>query len=234
MTPRVAASGSVPARLLRGVLLGAFLLAGGCGGPPHIEKPAAGEMTGRHSIFVVDHGRHTGLILPTACLDSLIPALRERFEPGGWYEIGWGDKGFYQAKEVTVPLALQAFFASAGAVLHVVRVDEPATYFAGSGLVELWLTDQQLDSVCRFAERSFQRDGSGSVRPLGPGLYGDSRFYEAVGRYSMLHTCNTWTAKGLRSAGLEINPSATITAGGVIRAARRGGQAVWTNAPPCP
>lgn len=145
-----------------------------------------------------------------------------------------GRQGFYQAKEITALPALQAFFASSGAVLHVARVDEPATYFAGSELVELWLTDQQLVSVCRFAARSFQRDGSGAVRPLGSGLYGDSRFYEAVGRYSMPHACNTWTAKGLRSAGLDIRPSAAVTAGGVMRAVRRGGQAVWTNGPPFP
>ena len=215
--------------LLRGLLLSVLFGAAGCAALPRIEEPAAGEIAGRHSGFVVDHGWHSGLILPADCLNRLVPALRERFGSHGWYEIGWGDKGFYQAEEITVLLALQAFFASPGAVLHVARVDEPAAYFAGSELVELWLADQPLASLCRFAAHSFQRGASGAVLPLGSGLYGDSRFYEAVGRYSMLHTCNTWTAKGLRSAGVDIQPSSTVTAGGVMRAVRRCGQAVWTN-----
>ncbi|MFY3756190.1 DUF2459 domain-containing protein, partial [Escherichia coli] len=38
------------------------------------------------------------------------------------------------------------------------------------------------------------------------------------GRYGILNTCNKWTAKGLQSAGIEIEPALKLTAGSVISA----------------
>ena len=52
--------------------------------------------------------------------------------------------------------------------------------------------------------------------PLSKGIYGDSQFYEGTGRYSMLNTCNVWTAKGLNSAGFDISPMFNLTAGSVM------------------
>jgi hypothetical protein len=45
--------------------------------------------------------------------------------------------------------------------------------------------------------------------PLAPGLYGDSRFYPARERFSLLNTCNVWTARVLRSGGLPVEDAIT-------------------------
>lgn len=233
-------------RFIRTVILvfGSVLLSG-CATQPQVQVPdATVERTGKQALYVVNHGWHTGLILPLQKLVSHLPEIVEGFTvrevrgnaPDGramdWVEVGWGDKGFYQAQEITVGLALRAFFASPGAVLHVVRPEmdagmdgtfsspTPKTYFAGSEVVELRISDQELDAVCRFVALSFERSADNKLLPLGTGLYGDSRFYEAKGRYNALHTCNTWTAKGLASAGIAIEPHGTLTASGVMRAAR--------------
>ena len=44
------------------------------------------------------------------------------------------------------------------------------------------------------------------------GLYPDSAFYRAHGAFSLFNTCNTWTAKKLRAAGIDIVPSGITTA----------------------
>lgn len=207
-----------------------------CSPQPQVQIPDPGN-SGDHALYVVNHGWHTGLILPLQCLKSRLPGLMEGFavrdasgDEDEWVEVGWGDKGFYQAQEISVGLALRAFFASPGAVLHMVRPEanaslygvppSPRDYFVGSDVVELRISDQEMDSVCRFVALSFERGEDGNLLPLGRGLYGDSRFYEAKGRYHALHTCNTWTAKGLASAGVAIEPHGILTARGAMRAAR--------------
>lgn len=219
------------------LLTGTLLL--GCAAQPQVQIPdTTVERTGNHALYVVSHGWHTGLILPLQSVAARLPGLVEGFairEVSGtetdWVEVGWGDKGFYQAQEITAGLALRAFFASPGAVLHVVRPEaetrmsvvppSPAEYFAGSEVVELRISDQELEAVCRFVVLSFERGPDGELLPLGTGLYGDSRFYEAKGRYNVLHTCNTWTAKGVVSAGIDLEPHGILTARGVMRAARQ-------------
>ncbi|MDP6343627.1 MAG: DUF2459 domain-containing protein, partial [Alphaproteobacteria bacterium] len=42
--------------------------------------------------------------------------------------------------------------------------------------------------------------------------YPGSRFYEGAGEYHLLNTCNTWTARALRQAGLAVDPGNAVTA----------------------
>lgn len=67
---------------------------------------------------------------------------------------------------------------------------------------------------------SFERSASHQPMDAGPGIYGDSQFYLAKGRYSLLNTCNRWTAAVLASAGLDISPRLSLTASSVLRAAK--------------
>jgi hypothetical protein len=45
------------------------------------------------------------------------------------------------------------------------------------------------------------------------GLYPDSRFYPATGRFALWNTSNTWVAAALAAGGFPISPSFVITAG---------------------
>ena len=56
--------------------------------------------------------------------------------------------------------------------------------------------------------------------------WGDRDFYVARDKYFLLRTCNTWTARALRSAGLPITPLYAVTAGNVMGQARRFGKDV--------
>ncbi len=112
-----------------------------------------------------------------------------------------------------------AMFWSSGAVMHIVAFSgKPERYFAGSEIKSLLLHTNQRNSLMRYLGRSFARDEEGNLIPLKQGIYGDSQFYAANGRYGILNTCNKWTAKGLESAGLTINPSLKLTAGSVMKA----------------
>ena len=65
---------------------------------------------------------------------------------------------------------------------------------------------------------------------LGQGQYANSRFYAARGKYSLLQTCNTWTARALRSAGLPITSLYAVSAGNVMAQTRPLGRRISEHA----
>ncbi|EJY6204560.1 TIGR02117 family protein [Escherichia coli] len=195
------------------------LLLCSCSTFPQAVAPVNNDFAGQHNIYIISHGWHTGIVVPAAIVNRVLPQLDARFAQPKWYEIGWGDKGFYQAQEITSRLTLQAMFWSTGAVMHVVAFSAPPErYFPGSEVKPLTINNGQLATLMLFIGRSFSRSEAGNVIPLKKGIYGDSQFYAANGRYGILNTCNKWTAKGLQSAGIEIEPALKLTAGSVISA----------------
>lgn len=189
-----------------------------CNGRPYVvEMPGQYGMAGANLVSVVNHGWHTGLVVPAAQLENLLPELRARFPGAAYYELGWGDQGFYQAQEITTGLTLQAMFWSSGAALHVAAIHgAPGRYFAGAQIARLCLADPALGSLMRFIADSFYRGADGKIVALKNGIYGNSQFYAAEGRYQLLNTCNKWTAKALRSAGMDLLPAFKLTAGSVM------------------
>lgn len=168
-----------------------------------------------YEAYAVSNGWHTGVIVPAERINTLIPGIKNRFKvsnnalysTAAYYEIGWGDRGFYEAKEITALMSLQALFNSSGSVMHVVAVNDPAKEFAGSQMVKFCLNEAQLASLEKFIVSSFVQDAQGQIISRRPGLYGDSQFFEGAGTYHFLNSCNTWAAKALRSAGFDLSPT---------------------------
>ncbi|WP_051308893.1 TIGR02117 family protein [Desulfogranum japonicum] len=190
-----------------------------CSAKPYAVQPIPEAQPVRsHLVYIVSHGWHTGLIISGAILNEAVPGLERRFGMPDFYEIGWGDKGFYQAQQITTGLTLQAMFWSEGAVLHLVAISTlPAQYFNGEPVISTCLSDNELDSLKIFLQSSFLYTPTHSTVPLRTGIYGNSQFYTAQGRYYLLNTCNKWIAKALKSAGLEIQPVFKLTSGSIMK-----------------
>jgi uncharacterized protein (TIGR02117 family) len=175
-------------------------------------------------IYVVNHGWHVGLVLPAQSLNDLLPDLTQRFSQANYYELGWGDDGFYQSEENTAAMAFNALFRSKGAVLHVVSIKEsPLAYFDQHEVIAFCLDAQQLRQIAQFLANSFMLQNSELIMRE-PGRYGDSQFYQATGRYTLMHTCNRWTAEALDQAGMDLPYRFMLSAGSVMRAVRNKGQ----------
>jgi uncharacterized protein (TIGR02117 family) len=184
-----------------------------------------GQSTSREApvaIFVAGHGWHTGLIVPAADLQARLPGLETRFGAPPYFEIGWGDRDFYQAETITLGTALKAVLWPTEAVMHVAAVpSDVAAYFPHSEIHRLCLPPGRYEALLDFIAGSFRRSAGSAITPGGRGLYGDSSFYAAVGSYTLFNTCNTWTAKGLRQAGLDIGTTFKATASSVMKCLRR-------------
>jgi len=201
-------------------LLAAAALAAGCAAP--VAGPAPPPSAGPTlSVRVVDHGWHTAIVVRRDDVDlTLWPEVRD-FPDAALVEVAWGDRDFYMATEATGWLAVKAALFTSGSVLHVAGLTESALASLRAGtVVELRVSRGGFDAMIRFFHDEYQRDAGGRLARLGHGLYGESWFYAARSRYHLFNTCNTWVARALQRAGLDVTPAGTVTAGGVMQQAR--------------
>jgi hypothetical protein len=99
-------------------------------------------------------------------------------------------------------------------------------YFASSEIVTLELTPQGFARLVAAIAASHELDAASRPIPLGPGLYGTSRFYASREAFHLFATCNMWIAAMLREAGVPVSPTLSQTAGTLFAQLRRHGQVV--------
>lgn len=205
-----------------------FLVITGCSVKPLVVHESKILVSEPKEIYVVSHGWHTGFVVPAETIKSQLPLLAKRFKKFSYLEFGWGDRGFYQAQEITSRLTLQAIFWPTESVIHVVAVPTlPDIYFGLSEVEVLCLDQKQYSSLISFIVHSFYKGENGNIVSLKNGIYGESQFYEGEGSYYLMNTCNKWTAKGLESAGFDITPIFKLTADSVMSfISRQKGQSI--------
>lgn len=173
--------------------------------------------TEQNKIYIVNHGWHTGIIMSSELIKHMMPELNERFKHKTFIEFGWGDKGFYQANEITTKITLKAIFTPSESVMHAVGFNtSPPQYFKSSEMQALCLSDIKFNKLNRFIKDSFLVDDKNNIIKQRKGIYGDSQFYKGVGAYHLTNTCNKWTANALKQMGVDINPIFKLTAQSVM------------------
>ncbi|CAO3452536.1 hypothetical protein [Azospirillum argentinense] len=222
---RIVRIGVVLALVVPAIAAGAYLLASAVLSRLAVEgRPAAREGV---EVFVCTNGIHTDLVLPavTDTVDWTIDLPDGDFPGAGpqasHRSFGWGDRAFYletrQWSDLRFATALSALFGRGPSVMHVYALHSPA---GSPDCGMLVLKEGQYGALAAFVRDSFRRDGAGRVMPLpGSGYGATDLFYEAVGHYSPVETCNEWTGKALRAAGVTVG-AWTPFEGGIMRWAR--------------
>lgn len=161
-------------------------------------------------VYVIRHGRHVGIILPTAPVQkSSWPEVAVVGTP--YVELGWADR-YYNLSDDPEWLRIGvALCLPTRSILKVVPVTEhPTNAYTGNGLVVVRVSEEGFQRVSEFVSETYARDPNGNPELL----TGDSQvmIYAAQGRYYFPKTSNTWTAKALRRAGCPISPIRCATA----------------------
>lgn len=210
-----------------------MLAVSACGRTPYVVPfdVVPNEAASRVAVYISNHGWHTGIIIPAREISTRLPGLLDRFGQVPYFEFGWGDASYYQARKVTSGLMVKAVFWPTDSVIQVVAIPEdPAKYFPDSEIIKMEVEKQALDNLITFITLSFDRDSAGHIQASGPGIYGDSEFYKAEGKYYLTNTCNTWTAKGMKSMGMDISVLCKLTSGSIMRYLRHAGYAAQSSA----
>jgi len=184
---------------------------------PDPTKKPAGEV----KIYVTKRGWHTGLLVPKTNIKASMPAVVEDFPDASHLNFSWGDKKFFMAPEGTVFLALRAALLPTRSVMHVDGLDRlPPWYTESPDVVAVELSRQGFDSMTAFIKESFEREQDSALVVLRENAGGMSSFYLSGITYWGTRTCNVWTARALKKAGLDLQPVFMLTAGQVMDKAK--------------
>ncbi len=178
-----------------------------------VPRPLFGEEPSEnpaHQILVLSNPIHTDIALP------LTDDLRARFAflaesglpldaPGARYLVfGWGGRSFYIETPTWSELKPGPLFkglTSDASAMHVALVGE--LDLADPAIAAYTITDANRENLLAHIRSSFAEQSGKPVEIAGAGYGEFDRFYEAKGTFTALLGCNTWTAAGLRAAGLR-------------------------------
>lgn len=191
---------ALPAVALLYVVLGFGLGAIPVGGAEDSDGPV--------EIFIVSNGYHASLVLPLRAhgIDWTERHPPDHFAvpaPGAshvWF--GWGERDFYMETrtlaELRIGTAVGALIFGTETVMHVALSSAPGP---SARMRRIVASRAQYLRLADFVRAAF----AGPEPRLYPGRgYGlNDAFYQAVGRYSAIETCNEWTSRALRHAGLR-------------------------------
>ncbi|CAI8801079.1 DUF2459 domain-containing protein [Methylocaldum szegediense] len=179
------------------------------------------------TIYLVDLGWHTGLAVKRADIPPGLWPEAQDFPKAEYLEVGWGDHDFYQSAGFNLWYGIKALLVPTRSVLHVVGVPvHPTAYFSAADIVEIQLSERQLRQVIVSIHNTYSRTNTDRVQAIAPGLYPDSRFYPAEGKFHMFNTCNVWVARILRDAGLPVVPFFAVSSRGLLSQALEFGKIV--------
>lgn len=198
----------------------AMALSAGCQSPGAFEGPrpsAEGSSTREatsnqagYSIYVASNGWHTSIVLARSDLPAGAIPEADDFPGAAYLEFSWGDARYFPAPEKGLGMIMSALLTPTPAVLHLAGLPaHPRSVFPTAEVVELKLTAEGFSTLVAYLNQTFARD---NAAPSTQGLYRFSRFYPATGSFHLFNTCNTWTARGLATAGVPVTVTGTLQA----------------------
>ena len=195
-------SGALTSYFLAAVVLTLMPVNGG------FTEPDAGV-----DVFLISNGTHVDLALPVenAVFDwrEFVPLDHFHTEKQAnfrYISFGWGEKAFYFETptwgDLTVSTALKATLVPSESAMHVTYLENEPRVRASCKKVRI--DAASYEALCGFVREGFDKDEQGAARLIELDGYGkNDRFYEGAGDYHALSTCNDWTNRGLKTAGVR-------------------------------
>ncbi len=157
----------------------------------------------KHKVYLSTNGVHLDIVLPLSEVsDELLDGLKVNSE-STFLAFGWGDENFYLNTptwgDLTFKNAFNAAFLDSNTLMHITEIKRQ-----NQNWTTVDLTDEQLRDLNNYILNSFKLDSNGKKVLLNGKGYGyHDNFYEAVGSYSCLKTCNSWANSAFKKSNLK-------------------------------
>ncbi|MGB0450473.1 MAG: DUF2459 domain-containing protein, partial [Porticoccaceae bacterium] len=163
------------------------------------------------------------LVLPASILLQNIPALQEQLQDCRWARIGWGDFQYYGSPQQTFLSAMRALLLPSAAVIAVLGINSIREQKSETNRIYSIDSNQEItEALGQFIADYFKPDNQGQLTQVREKPGGEV-FYKARGIYMLINTCNNWTSRGLRIAGLRCRPLFNFFPGQVEQSVLRNG-----------
>lgn len=163
------------------------------------------------TICVSNDGMHTNIWLPVKnqAVDwgkylSLEHLERDAVGNYKYLSFGWGDRAFYIQTPTLADLKLSTtfkalFLPTPSTILVQGRQSIPNNI----KIKCVQISKNEYLKLTQFIKNTFKLDPQGKQIRIADGHSPNSGFYEAKGSYSILRTCNNWTAEALKTANVD-------------------------------
>jgi uncharacterized protein (TIGR02117 family) len=176
-----------------------------------------------YQIHFFRDGIHTHLVRPASVLLKYIPALQQQLQDCPWARIGWGDFQYYGSSQQTLLSAARALLLPSTAVISVLGVNSIREEITETNRIYSIDSNQLIiEAVAQFITSYFKKNSQGEPTAVREKPSGET-FFKARGIYMLTNTCNNWTSRGLRIAGLRCLPLLNFFPGQVEKSVRRNG-----------
>jgi hypothetical protein len=198
-----------------------LILAACAGTLPQSQNPLpSNPPVGSKSLYVVRRGWHIDICIAAADLREPLAVMTTWFPDVRYLVFGFGDRRYLVDHDRRFAGLLAALWPGDGVILITGLSVPPAQAFGAAQVIPISLGAAQFQAAQMYIWQSLaQRHGS--LAPSAPGPYAGSLFFPARLRYSALHTCNTWAAEVLITAGSGIHSIGIVLAPQLWAQARR-------------
>lgn len=166
-----------------------------------------------YTLYLVNNGWHQELALPQVRC-GVEGGPKGSPQGRGYFLVGWGDREFFlntpYLEMLTLQKTFRALFLPSSSVVKISTLQgRPRT---GPTVREIPVTGEMLCRIYRFMVEERISDVPLPAEMSHP-AYGEARFFPAKSRYSLLYTCNNWSGRALRKAGIPTGIWTPWTAG---------------------
>lgn len=158
-------------------------------------------------VYIVSNGVHTNIVLPVK--NNIFDWTKWlKTNTGDKYlAFGWGDREFYMNtpswSNLKFSIAFKAAFLPTKTIIQVYEYKQPPK--KNKNTVKIVLNQAQFKKLSVYVLQSFKTNEKKQLIEIIPNknYYFGVKFYPAKGKYSIFKTCNNWTNKGLKQAGIK-------------------------------
>jgi uncharacterized protein (TIGR02117 family) len=170
-------------------------------------------------IGITNQGIHTAIVVPVKNeyfnWHQFLPITEIGRQPNSEYKylaFGWGDRAFMLETPTSATFnpvtTFNALFLPTPSTVQV----QGYGVFPGDRTTKcVKISGENYLRMVDFIKNSFQLDAAGNKIKISFGYGNNDSFYEANGSYSILKSCNDWTAEALRTANVNTPVWSTLS-----------------------